>query len=184
MNPFRRTHSRGRAGFTLLEMAVSVAVLAVLLETLLNGAISMTRSTQFGEKRSRMMAKVQRALDHLHAELLQTSTDVDPVTGAPYVTVGGSAPMETLTFRRVVNYGNNGAELEPIWSTPITYAVAGAQLTRTQDGVSTLLMAGATQLEFDLQSNGRITVTLAATGAQDGVAPDTVVQQVSIPTSF
>ncbi|MBM4014944.1 MAG: prepilin-type N-terminal cleavage/methylation domain-containing protein [Planctomycetes bacterium] len=47
-----------------------------------------------------------------------------------------------------------------------------------------LLMAGATQLEFEIGTNGRVVITLAATGARDGVAPDTVVQQLSIPTSF
>lgn len=175
---------RRQRGFTLIELMISVIVLAVLMEAVLNGAIAMTRSTQFGEKRARMASKVHRALDVIQAELLQSSTDVDPVTGAPYVAIGGVAPNETITFRRVVGFGNNGAELVPIWSTAITYAVANAQLTRTQDGATALIMSGATQLEFDLQANGRIVATLAATGARDGVAPDTVVQQISVPTSF
>jgi hypothetical protein len=127
---------------------------------------------------------VKRTLDAMQAEILQSSTDVDPVTSAPWLVVGGTAPQETLTFRRVVDFGSNGAELQPIWSTDITYAIANAQLVRTQDGATSMVMAGATQLEFDVAANGRVSITLAATGARDGVAPDTVVQQVAVPTSF
>ncbi len=175
---------RRERGTTLLEMMISVVVLAVLMEAVLNGAVAMTRSTQFGDKRSRMAAKVQRSLDVIQAELVQSSTDVDPVTFAPYMTVGGAPPFETLTFRRVVGFGSNGAELQPIWSTDITYSIANALLQRVQDGNTSMIMAGATQLEFEIGANGRIVVTLAATGARDGVAPDTVVQELAVPTSF
>src|SRR5438552_1665360 len=85
-------------GFTLLEVTISIAVFAVLLEAVMGGVLAMTRSTQFGDKRSRLLAKVAHALDTLGTELNLTTTDDDPVTGLPYLTIAGNGLQQSITF--------------------------------------------------------------------------------------
>ena len=181
---FGRAKGRGRRGFTLVELMVSTAVLAVLLEALVGGSLAMTRSAQFGDKRNRLAQKVSLALDKMSAELNLSSTDIDAVTGAPYMTSGGVEYDMTLTFKRVVSFGDSAGELAPIWSSDITYALDKGQVTRTQDGVTTTIVSGATQLDFEIEASGRVVITLAATADPDGVAPDTLVETMSVPTSF
>lgn len=176
--------SRGRGGFTLVELMVSTVVFAILLEAVLGGSLALTKSARFGDKRNRLTQKVSIALEKMSAEINLSSTDVDPLTNVPYMTTGGVEYDMTLTFKRVVALGTNGDELEPIWSSDITYAMDAGQVTRTQDGVTTNIVSGATQLDFTIEASGRVLVTLAATADPDGVAPDTLVQSHSVPTSF
>jgi prepilin-type N-terminal cleavage/methylation domain-containing protein len=181
----RRRGRRGRAGFTLLEMMISTVVLAILLDAVLNGALMIAKGATFGDKRARLAAKVAHALDRMSAEINLSSTDIDTATGLPYMSVAGVENDETLTFKRVVGFGINAGELQPIWSTDIVYELDdNGAVTRTQDGVTTIVCSGATQLGFEIESTGRVLVLLAATADPDRVAPDTLMQEVPIPTSF
>ena len=176
---------RSSAGFTILEMMISTAVLAVLLDAVINGAIMIVKGATFGDKRARLASKVAQAVDKMAAEINMSSVDVDPNSGLPYMAVTGVENDEILTFRRVVGFGDNGAELQPIWSTDIVYEIDdNGALTRTQDGVTSIICSGATQLGFEISANGRVVLSLAATCDPDRVAPDTLIQEVPIPTSF
>jgi len=179
--PVRR---RRIGGFTLFEVMISTVVLAVLLDAVVNGAIAIAKSATFGDKRARLTSKVALAIDKMSAEISMSGTGVDPTTGVPFMTVGGVENDETLTFRRVVDFGIVNGELEPIWSTEIVYELNNFTVTRTQDGATTVIVSGATQLGFEISPTGRVLLTLAATSDPDGVAPDTVVQEIPIPTSF
>jgi len=163
---------------------VSTVVLAILLDALINGAIAITKGATFGDKRARLASKVAMAIDKITAEINMSSTGSDPTTGLPYMTVTGVTNDQQLTFRRVVDFGSNGGELQPIWSTDIVYALTNGAVTRTQDGVTTIICSGATQLNFELQPTGRVLLTLAATCDPDRVAPDTLIQEIPVPTSF
>src|SRR5262245_50920146 len=153
---------RSRAGFTLVELMVSTVVLAILLDALINGAIAITKGATFGDKRARLASKVAMAIDKMTAEINMSSTNTDPVTGLPYMTATGNPNDMTLTFRRVVDFGSNGGELQPIWSTDIAYSLINGAVSRTQDGVTTIICSGATQLNFEIEPTGRVLLTLAA----------------------
>jgi prepilin-type N-terminal cleavage/methylation domain-containing protein len=178
------TGRRKRRGFTIVELMVSTVVLAILLDALINGAIAITKGATFGDKRARLASKVAMAIDKMTAEINMSSTGTDPTSGTPYMTVGGAGTDMTLTFKRVVDFGSNGGELQPIWSTDIVYAIANGTVTRTQDGVTTIICSGATQLQFEIEPTGRVLLTLAATCDPDRVAPDTLIQEIPVPTSF
>jgi prepilin-type N-terminal cleavage/methylation domain-containing protein len=176
---------KGRAGFTLVELMISTVVLAILLDAVINGALMITKGATFGDKRARLASKVAMAVDRMTAEIsMSSATGTDPATGQPYMAVTGVENAEILTFRRVVDFGNNGAELTPIWSTAIVYEIQNGAITRTQDGLTTVICSGATQLGFELQPTGRVLLTVAATCDPDRVAPDTLIQEVPVPTSF
>jgi len=176
---------RRSGGFTLVEMMISTVVLAILLESLMHGVLFMTESTTQGTRHNRLVSQMQMTMDKMRAELNLTSCDFDPATGLPYLTVTGAADDQTITFKRVVNYQSNGVSMTPVWSTNVVYQRQGTDLVRTQDGVTSILLHGVTQLNFTAEPTGRIVIQIGMVApASDGVAAQTIFQQFVVATAY
>jgi type II secretory pathway pseudopilin PulG len=166
----RRLRRRPRSsGFTLLEATVSVTILAVVLQASVSATLVMSRSADFGGAELEQSTRARDALRGLAVELRTSSREVD-ASGTPYMAVAGTEGSETLTFRRVADFGSNGSEVVPRWSTPITIALQGGQLVRTQGGTTVVLANGVETLDFEIDAIGRVDarVGIARTSKADG----------------
>ncbi len=153
--PNRRARRSRQGGFTLLEAAVSCAILALVMQTAVSATIVMTRSGKFGMSELERGAKAKQALQRVVNELRNSSRDSD-LLGVPYMRVTGSAGDEKLTFRRVASFGTNGAEVVPIWSTPIELFRSQGQLVRRQDNVTIPVVSQVESLDFEIDPLGRV----------------------------
>lgn len=162
---------RPDAGFSLLEVVIAAAIIAVVLQTAASSTLLMTRSGEFGAGQTERSARARNVLEMLAAEIRSSSSDTDPATGDPYIAVDGAPGDERLTFRRVAQYGSNGAEVVAIWSTPIEVFRDEDRLVRRQDGVEQVIMNQVETVDFDLDSLGRVDVqvgTFTAPSSQSG----------------
>ena len=171
---------RSRAGYTFVEAAFTVGLLAIIIQVLVSTTLAMLRSGEFGHEHLQIIAAADDTLEGLGAELQFTSAGTDPVTNQPYVDITGIAGDEKLTFRRVADFGSNGAEVVQLWSTPIEYHLVNGDLVRTQDGVSTVIQRRVSYLDFEVDKLGRIKVQVTVTGKDPDQPPETRVK--TIPT--
>ncbi len=149
----------GQGGFTLLEAAVSSAILALVMQTAVTATLVMTRSGEFGMSEIEHAAKAKESLQRLVNELRNSSRDTDAF-GNPYMVVTGEEGEQRMTFRRVAEFGENGAEIVPIWSTAIELFRDGDRLVRRQDGVTTPIVNNVESLDFTVDSLGRVDVQI------------------------
>ncbi len=174
-----RTHGRP-AGFTLLEVTISAAILAVLLQTAVSSALLMTRSGQFGVSVIERNARAQNTLQKLAHELRTSSRGVDAATGTPYMTVTGTTGDQRITFRRVASFGTNGSEIVPIWSTPIELFRSGSQLVRRQDGDEAVVMNQVETLDFTVDALGRIDLQVGTVVPASGDSSGQTIRSVQV----
>jgi hypothetical protein len=154
-----RARRRGPApGFTVLETVISVVVIVVVLQAITSSTMLLSRGSSFGREKSRVMARAELAMEKLGNELRLSSRADNPLTGEPMLEVLGEEGSEQIRFRRVVDFGDNGSELLPIWSSPIVYAVEDEVLLRTQDDRREVIVRGIESLDFDLDLVGRVLV--------------------------
>lgn len=151
--------SRRSAGYTLLEMVVSMTILAVVLQAAVSSTIVMTQSSGLGSSELDAEAGSKTALRLVINELRTSSRDTD-ANGDPYMAVTGGIGQQSITFRRVAAFGDNGAEVVPIWSTPISLFLRDGQLLRSQDGVETLVANHVETLDFAIDTLGRVDVQI------------------------
>ena len=176
----RSGRSRLAAGFTLLEVMVSIVILAMVLQASASATMVMTRSSDYGNAEVEQQARARAALRHLAVELRTSSSDADEL-GTPYMSVAGAGGQESLNFRRVADFGTNGAEVVPRWSTPIALTLEGNQLIRTQDSVSRVVANGVESLDFDIDVLGRVDVQIGmARASKSGGLVSRSTQQVRV----
>ncbi len=143
-------------GFTLLEAIIAVVVVTVVLQTLTSSVLFMSRGAQAGRQKSRAMAQSNIATQKIVGELRMSSTGLDPMSGAELCRIVNGPGGAELHFRRVVDFGDNGSQLELIWSSLIVLRVDNGSLIRTQDGLNTVLMTRVTDHGFSVDDRGRI----------------------------
>jgi len=160
------------AGFTLLEMLISLGIMAIVLQTTVSSTLLMTRSSEFGIEGTRLIAQSQQVLAKLKHELQTTATGNDD-TGAPYVTVTGSSGDQTLTFRRIATFGSTGQELVPVYSTPIKFYRSQRQLLREQDAKTVVLMNDIDTFDCSIDALGRIDVQIGTSGSKSAASGGT-----------
>ena len=114
-------HDRRPRGFTLLEIMISVAVLAIMVVGIYSVLASSQSLYVTGVSRNEIQDRVRRALDAIALELRQGSSGLG--AGITFATAG-SAGDETVTFCMCTGY----AAGVPTWSAPITFT------TITSDG--------------------------------------------------
>lgn len=182
--PPQQTGPRTARGFTILELAISATLIVVVFELVAGTTLMVSRSGKLGHRQATAIGLNQHALQKISNEVRTSSTGVDPVTGQPYLTVGGAEGSRTLTFRRVVSYGSNGAELKPVWSTPIEYRLQNGVLVRRQDGQDIALMQNVVWLEFGVDAVGRVQLALGNAIAGGDVAAAAAVHERVITTMF
>jgi len=150
---------RWPGGFTLLEAAVSITILAIVMQTSISATLVMSKSGQLGMTSIEQEARVQLTLRMVAAELRASSTGLDSA-GTPYLAIAGEQGHETLTFRRVAQFGTYGVEVVPMWTTPIELRIEQGHLIRRQDEADTVLVNFAESLDFTIDANGRVDVQL------------------------
>jgi prepilin-type N-terminal cleavage/methylation domain-containing protein len=160
---------RRDSGFTLLEMLISIGIMAIVLQTTVSSTLLMTRSGEFGLEGTRLLSHAQLVLERLKHELNTTATGVDG-NGAPYVTVTGTEGNMTLAFRRIGAFGSTGTEIVPVFSTAIQFYRSQRQLIREQDGVKTVLMNDVDTFDCSIDALGRIDVQLGMSGSRGAMS--------------
>lgn len=126
---------KNRSGFTLIEMVLSIAIMAIVAGVV--GPIMITGVRSYGlvEKRKSALAQVRLVMDRLSQEvrLIATTNDIDTFTSS--------------TFQFDIPSEAN-----------INYTLSGANLTRS--GV--VMADGVTSISFTYyDSNGNVTATKA-----------------------
>jgi len=154
-------------GFTLLEAVVSVTILAVVLQTSISATLVMSKSGQYGMTSIEQEARSTLSLRGIAAELRSSSIGSDSLN-QPYIAIAGEPGKQTLTFRRVAQFGSYGVEVVPMWSTPIEVRIEKGQLLRRQDEVDTVLANFAETLDFSIDVNGRVDVQLGCARPSHG----------------
>lgn len=153
----------------MLEAAISVALLAGVLQTAVSASVVMARSGEFGMSEIERNARADDVLARIANEVRNSSRETDE-SGVAYMQVAGDPGSEVLTFRRVATFGENGAEVVPMFSTPIELYRDGDRLMRRQDGVETVLATNVESLDFELDALGRVDVQIGFARETAGAA--------------
>ena len=161
-NSYRAERSRHRQrGISLLEAVIFAVVLTMILQAMTSSTIMVSQASSAGRAQTTAMAQGEIAVDRMIAELRMTSTGADPKTGLPIISLADNGNGAELTFRRVVNFGQNSAgQLELIWSTPILYRVQDGTMLRNQDGQDRVILRNVANHNFVLDEIGRVMVTV------------------------
>lgn len=155
-------------GFTLLEAVVSITILAVVMQTSISATLVMSKSGQFGMTSIEQEARARMSLKLVAAELRSSSTGSDSLN-EPYITVAGEPGKQTLTYRRVAQFGSYGVEVVPMWTTPIEVRIEKGQLIRRQDEIDTVIANFAETFDVSIDQNGRVDVQLGSARPSHGV---------------
>lgn len=112
----RRTDGRRKTGgFTLLEIMISVAVLAILVVGIYAAFASSQSLYLTGVTRQEIQDRVRRALNEISLELRQANSgSIVPVTIAAVDAAGD----QSITFQMCTGFTAGS----PTWGTPITYS--------------------------------------------------------------
>lgn len=106
---------RTKAGFTLLEVMISVAVLAIVAGGIYSALASSQSLYSTGITRQEIEDRVRRALNEISLELRQASSGLG--AGITFAT-SGTAGDQTVNFCMCTGFAAN----IPTWTTPITFA--------------------------------------------------------------
>ena len=80
VTPKRSSNAMSRAGYTFVEAAFTVGLLAVIIQVLVSTSLAMMSSGEFGHEQLQLIAAADDTLDRLSSELQFTSAGTDPVT--------------------------------------------------------------------------------------------------------
>lgn len=130
-----------RKGFTLLELMI-VAALVAIIGAALFMAMSAGRTSWYeADTQIALQQELRKAMGQVTVDLMQSSkTQVSiPADGAIY----GS-----IVFNISQGVFSNGTIN---WGTPVSYALIGGQINRTQGGVSRILANNITRMDFRRQ---------------------------------
>ncbi len=175
------TTAKGRqAGYTLVETAIAMAVMAVVLQALLMATLALSRSSQLGERRLDQARQGDLALRSVADELALTSTDTDPDTGLPYLTITDNGQADSISFRRINGVSGATGEVVPVWSTPIEFLLDQERLVRRQDGADQVILESATTLEIELDDSDRIVLRVGLNSDQDQVGAHATTRELLV----
>lgn len=106
-------HRNRRAGFSLVEVLISMVMLGGLLGTMLMLVLSGSSTARIGMARQSIEGSARRALDRIASELVAAGIDtLDPRPDAPW----GSA---NLTYQPI-----EGFDGDVVWGLPRNFALA------------------------------------------------------------
>lgn len=108
-----RLESTRRAGFSLVEVLISMAMLGGLLGTMLMVVLSGSATARVGMARQTIEGAARRTLDRIATELVSAGVEtLDPVPSAPW----GS---DQLTFQPI-----EGFDGDVVWGAPRSFSLA------------------------------------------------------------
>lgn len=185
--------STRRAGLSLLEVMVSVAILSLIALAMLSASVPLSDASRDQATSMDLDRDAMRFFAQLRREVRQSGTDTN---GTPRLRVQTTTTAgDTLEFyvRQLPGTGNaawspnEGASA--IWTAPIRYRMQASneyggrfRITRTEGGLTTDLLDSVQSVAYSFPANSRsITVTLrlvrsGTKGTNDGAAPADVVR--------
>lgn len=108
-----RVESKRQAGFSLVEVLISMAMLGGLLGTMLMVVLSGSATARVGMARQSIEGAARRSLDRIATELVSAGVEtLDPEPSAPW----GS---EQLTFQPI-----EGFDGDVVWGAPRSFSLA------------------------------------------------------------
>jgi hypothetical protein len=140
----------------LTEVMVAVGIMMVIGSGLVNALYQINTITARGAAHLETEADLRTSMQWL-ARDFRRATASDLTDGAPPVSCAALAPGACLTLDWTNEYAEASA------SHTISYAIVGAELKRTYDGVTMTVARNVSAVHVSLQ--GRlVTVTLASAG--------------------
>ena len=137
----------GQAGFTLIEVLVSVTVGGMLATVLAASIFQLSQASAIGEARLEALHELQRAHLWISGDVHRAET-----TSVP----DGGSTVTTADF----NWTEDGNPHQ------CSYALAGTDLQRTCDGVRAVVARLVTTLEFSRQA-AMVTIAVETTAPGD-----------------
>jgi hypothetical protein len=173
---------RPQAGLTLIELAVSFSVTAVLLGGVCSALLSETTATDASVKVLLAKAECDRAFVALLEDLHTTNTIEKDQAGVPYFALvdAGEGRGTKVRFRRCqgVSADATNDTVTMRYGAPVEYELTDQdQLVRTEDGSERVLANRVAACSFSVAPNGAITcriVTFAGTGANRAQVENTI----------
>lgn len=149
-----------QSGISLVSMVVGMTLTALVVQFVVSSLTVLTRDGELGQSKLQFLAKIGQVENQLTSELRLTSTtDSDPVTGLPYLSLSGVAGDRQIDFRRVSGFATNGLEVIQVWSSPVTLKLNDGNLERTQDGRTSTLCRSIRSFDAEIDEHGRLQVT-------------------------
>lgn len=178
----RMQTSRREAGFTLVELMVSMVVSSVALGGLTVASSTLQRSFEAANYQMTSQNDQLRVLDFLSRDLRMASALSVLDSGGKITVTLPSSPTATVTL-------NLGPLLAPLLGTPsatattqtVSYYVEGGQLIREVNGVQTMIADTVDAVAFTRQ--GAFLTTSILFTPQFSASPTTADQQATSVTS-
>ena len=165
--------TRGRrSGMTLLEIAVSTAILMLLLGSIAVVFSAMTAGTSSAEANLLAQSECERGLLALVNDLQTTDSVGKDLNGVPYFKIEdrGAGTANAVVFRRVEGFSADVAQdvVNSVYGPPIQYFVdAGSNLVRVQGGTTRAVANRVSAVKFTVTPTGRITIELTTFTGHD-----------------
>lgn len=150
---------RPDAGYTIVELTVTIAIFSIVLASLVGVFISVQRSQAYVSDRTESLDNLRLAMDRLSKEVRQTTT----------------VTAKTATSLAITTFVAGSAE-------DITWAVVGGTLTRTdQWGASATVLRNVTNSDVFTYTpaTGRPVVVAVRLQTRPAQSPDTLLELTS-----
>lgn len=160
----QRTPGRSSAGFTLVELLVSLTIFAVVAGVLTSVLVSANRTHRQTTHRAEIQAASRQALSLLTAELAQAGADprIPPVGIAAIV----AADAASVRVRADLNADGTIQTTEPSEDVTYTYNAGAGTLLRNPGSGAAVVLQNVTDLRFtyfDAADQPLSTLPLSAT---------------------
>jgi hypothetical protein len=164
-------------GLTLLEVVVSSALLAFIALVIMSATVPLSDASSESALAMDMDREASKFLTQLRRELRQSGFEAN---GTARIRV--PTPSSVELYMRVAHDGDPAPwrPAGPLWSTPISYALSGGKITRTEGGLAMDVIANVSDVQYSLPANSNtiiITLTLTRKGTRavaGGPPPDVV----------
>ncbi|MCH7621263.1 MAG: prepilin-type N-terminal cleavage/methylation domain-containing protein [Chloroflexi bacterium] len=147
--PPNTTGNRNQRGFTLIEMIVGLAIMALLVSALATGITQAFRAAYFQRTGAVSMDEARRIIPIITKDLQIAKSTSGSVTLNPEI----PGAVFTITFEDPED--DTPIELE------IIYTLDESNLIRSEDGVDRTIGRHVREVEFSITDPGIVEVTLA-----------------------
>ena len=151
-----------RAGFTLPEVIVAGAILAIVLGIILAAVTAAHRMVAVSQAQASATQEARRGLDEMARELMRVPVaEITDETGADAWPPDPAEGWTGIRFRYPESVDAGGAP--DSWSPYVTYQLDDTQLVRTdEDGGSRVMANGVTSVTFEDGGSASAEIVLVA----------------------
>jgi type II secretory pathway pseudopilin PulG len=161
-------HPSGRrGGWTLIEVAFSAMIVAVILGSVAAVFSVMTQGTASAEMELFAQAESERAILAMVNDLQTTDTLGRDSSGAAYFAIADRAPgtKNSISFRKVEGFTADPTQdsVVSVFGTPIQFFIdADSNLIREKDGTRSTVANRISDLRFSADARGCISIEVTA----------------------